>query len=66
MKTRNPDGSVLENPPFSASAIYAILADPRAAHIREWVLNAAVDDERVLALAEATDAGNSVSGSGGS
>lgn len=58
-------GGVVTPMPFSTQAVVGILLDPRFDQIAEWVLNRALDDDRMTALAEATDAGNSGAGSAG-
>lgn len=58
-------GGVVTPMPFSTQAVVGIMLDTRFEAITEWVINRALDDDRMTALAEATDAGNSGAGSAG-
>lgn len=50
---------------FSAETAIELLSKPNAVHLREWAINEAADDERVMAAAGELDAGNSERGSAG-
>ncbi len=64
MEERGPDGAPRPMS-FSFEKVVKFLLDPRFEAITEWVINRALDDDRMTALAEATDAGNSGAGSAG-
>jgi hypothetical protein len=50
---------------FSAEVAVELLSKTSAVHLREWAINEAADDERVMAAAGELDAGNSERGSVG-